>query len=216
MVVVAIMSIMASSVVLGFNSFEKTIRVRETAGVITDIIKNLELDMLRRDYTRQTVHFNQDYLVSEAENENQTLTLKYDTGCTGGKETLKADNSGSATPVYLAQRDPEGNNLNLSLIPAGTTQTVCVDFLHSKESEWDYQLFSGSDISQTIRFIHFNLRRDDDPSTWARITAGSNYTLQITAPYADKTFYDNGTLTTGTVNLSVTNAEAAETVTLQQ
>lgn len=218
MVVVAIIAIMASSVVIGFGSFERTVRVRETAGVITDTLKKLELDMIRRDYARQTIHFEKDYLVSEAEAENQASFFSLDRSgnpCPDGEELEATNTSGS--PIYLAQRDAEGNNLEISIIPiSATPKEVCVKFMDSEEAEWNYQLFKGSEVSQTIRFIHFNIRRDDDSSTRAVIT-DNNYTLQITAPYAAKEFYDNGILTDGPVLLTVkNNDDQHETVTLQE
>jgi|GEM_PF-2680259 len=219
MVVVAIMAIMASGVVIGFGSFEKTVRVRETAGVITDTVKNLELEMIRRDYTKQTVHFEENYLVSEAEVENQVLALKWvgPGGSCGADEQLEADNMGSSTPVYLAQRDQYGNNLKITVIPASTKLTVCVPFLTSEQTEWNYQLFRGSEVSQAVRFIHFNIRRGEDSSQLVTINAGNNYTLQITAPYATKEFYDGSALETGEVKLTVGNVDGqTEDIILQQ
>lgn len=208
MVVVAIMAIMASTVVVSFGAFEKTVRVRETAGVITDTIKNLELEMIRRDYIGQTIHFEKDYLVSEAEAENQTTSFslkRADTGACGDKDELEANNS-LTSPVYLAQRDAEGNNLNISVIPASSATPVCVAFLDSKETEWDYQLFQGSAVSQTIRFLHFNVRRGDSPSNRVSIV-DNDFTLQITAPYGTKEFYDGSAPTTDEVKLTVENAD---------
>jgi prepilin-type N-terminal cleavage/methylation domain-containing protein len=210
MVVVAIMAIMASGVVIGFGSFEKTVRVRETAGVITDTIKNLELEMVRRDYVKQTVHFKKNYLVSEAEPENKALSLTYvgaSPSCAADEERLTAENSTGLSPIYLAQRDALGNNLKIDVIPASTNKSVCVKFLNSKETEWDYQLFKGSDVSQTVRFIHFNIRRGEDVSQLATITSGNNYKLQISAPYADKEFYNGVTLEAGEVKLTVENSD---------
>ena len=51
MVTVAIIGVMAGSVVVGFNSFGDTVRVRETAGVLTDTVKRLELETIRRDFS---------------------------------------------------------------------------------------------------------------------------------------------------------------------
>lgn len=219
-VVVAIMAVMASSVVIAFGSFETTVRVRETAGTITDIIKNLELDMIRRDYIKQTVRFAEDYLISEAEVENQTLSLDYvlGPGCPAGEEKLIPNNLSSATPAFLAQRDALGNNLSIQVIPGSSNEKVCVPFYNSAETEWQYQLFRGGEVSQVIRFLHFNLRREDPESTQTKITEGTNYTLQITAPYADKSFYDAGVLTADEVNLVVKSfdGEVSETLTLQE
>jgi len=213
MVTVAIIAIMASTVVIGFGSFEKTVRTQETAGVISDTIKNLELEMIRRDFVKQTVNFEANYLVIEAEVENQTLDLKWNReGSCGDDEELEITNP-SGLPVYLAQRDKYGNNMQIDAITT-TSDTVCVDFLGSDETEWRYQLFSGSDRSQTIRFVHFNIKRDGNPDNPA--IQPNSYTLKITAPYGSKEFYNSGSLITNPVALLVQNGGNPVTLTLQE
>lgn len=216
MVTVAIISIMAGSVVIGFNSFGQTVRLRETAGVITDTVKNLELEMIRREYKKQTVNFEPDYLVVEAEVENQTLPLIWEGlggDCLPEEEWLKIDNSGSLSPVYLAQRDQYGNNIEIASIKAFTVGKACVAFKDSEETEWQYQVFRGSQGSQIIRFLHFNIRRDDSKD---KPTIKPNkYTLEISAPYAAKEFFDDGDPPSGPVTLTIQNDESSEDITLQ-
>ena len=189
MVVVAIISIMAGTVVVGFNSFGETVRTRETAGVITDTIKNLELEMIRREFVKQTVNFEEGYLVVEAQVENQSedMILEWE-GPNGNCEELKITNPLSGTPVYLAQRDAEDNNMQIDAI-TDASKTVPVCFADSDETEWRYQLFKGADRSQVIRFIHFNIRRGST-ADYARIADGTDYTLEITAPYASKEIFE--------------------------
>ena len=214
MVTVAIIAIMASSVVIGFNSFGDTVRTQETAGVITDTIKNLELEMIRRDYVKQTVNFDADYLVIEAEVENQTLELTWNEqgGCAADEEELGITNE-TGSPIYLAQRDEYGNNMQIE--PKTETGTVCVAFKDSEDTEWQYQLFNGGDRSQIIRFKHFNVRRGSqfDP---VQIVSGTDYSLEITAPYASKTFLDSGAPTSDTATLQVQNGGDPVTITLQE
>ncbi|MDH5597223.1 MAG: prepilin-type N-terminal cleavage/methylation domain-containing protein, partial [Candidatus Peregrinibacteria bacterium] len=77
MVVVAIVGIMAGSVVVGFNAFGNTIRTRETAGVLSDLLKGFELETIRRDYQKLTIQFEPAYLVVEADAEGTTLPLEW-------------------------------------------------------------------------------------------------------------------------------------------
>lgn len=219
MVVVAIVGIMASSVVIGFNSFGETVRTKETAGVITDLIKRLELEMIRRDYTKQTVHFEEDYLAVEAHVEGEvsdtSFSLKWlGTGgsCSPDEEVLEIENK-QPTPVYLAKRDQYGNNLEIQPISPGPPEYECVDFLNSEETEWQYQVFSGSQGSQIIRFLHFNIRRDSGNQPALN---SNNYTLEISAPYASKEIYDGATLETGPVTLTLQNGGDPEIITLQE
>ena len=213
MVVVAIISIMAASVVVGFGSFESTVRTRETAGVISDTLKNLELEMIRRDYVKQTVHFEPEYLIVETQVENQTLGLKWNGpgGCAEGEE-LEITNTVSPTPVYLARRDRYGNNMEINAF-TGASETACVDFAESEETEWQYQLFTGADRSQVIRFIHFNVRRGDKDVVSIQ---NNDVTLEISAPYAGKKYYDDGTPATGTVALQLQDGGDPVTLTLQE
>lgn len=218
MVTVAVIGIMAGSVVVGFSSFGNVVRVRETAGVLSDTVKRLELETIRRDYLSNLIHFEEDYLVVESAVEGQTITLEYKGigggGCEADEAELEvANNSGS--PYYLAQRDQYGNNMEISNVADGDTETICVDFNASDEIEWQYQVFQGSDVSQVVRFLHFNIRRDStaDP---VQITAGNQYSLEIAAPYAKKTFYDSGNQTNPPINLTLDSTDVdPETVTLQ-
>lgn len=217
MVTVAIISIMSGSVVIGFNSFADTVRVRETAGVITDRIKNLELEMIRRDYLKQTIHFEPDYLVAEAqvENQNTDLLLSWNRqgACAEGEEELEIENK-SAETIYLAKRDQDDNNMEIKAITPGLVTKECISFKNSEEGEWQYQLFEGGSQSQTIRFLHFNIRRGDDNNLPA--INSNDYTLEITAPYASKTFYDDDTLTTDPVTITISNEDSTEDIFLQK
>ncbi len=221
MVTVAIISIMSGSVVIGFNSFGQTVRLQETAGVITDIIKSMELEMIRRDYVKQTIHFEPDYLVAEAEVESQNpdllLSWNGQGSCASGEEELAIENK-SAKTIYLAKRDQDDNNMEIKAIAPSPapTPTECITFKDSKETEWQYQLFESGNRSQIIRFLHFNIRRGNDNNLPAIDL--NNYTLEITAPYASKTFYDGATLLTGNVEIDVENEgeDSFETIILQE
>lgn len=218
MVTVAIISIMAGSVVVGFNSFGQTVRVREPAGVVLDTIKNLELEMIRHEYDKQTVHFEEDFMVVEAEPENETLKLNWKGmggDCPDEYGWLEMDNSGSPDTIFLAKRDQYGNNIEITPVGAGLVTDACIEFIASDETEWDYQLFKDANRSQTVRFIHFNIRRGD-ASGEAKITAGTNYTLELSAPYAAKQFYSGGAPENGTVELTLSTEDSSETITLQQ
>ena len=218
MVTIAIISIMAGSVVIGFNSFGQTVRVRETAGVITDTLSNLELEMIRREYSKQTVHFEEDFIVIEAQPESPELTLNWKGmggDCNSDMGWMEIDNTGSPDTIFLAQRDEYGNNVEIVPIGAGLVVDKCVDFYESDETQWLFQLFKDSKKSQAIRFMHFNIRRSDLAAN-AKITAGTDYTLEISSPYAAKQYYLNDVPANGTVELTLSTEDSSETVTLQK
>jgi len=216
MVTIAIISIMAGTVTIGFGSFIQTVRLQQTKGVITDTISNLTPEILRDEYQKQTVHFDEDYLVIEAEVENQSLSLKWngEGACGTGKEELEIDNTGPSNHVHFAKKDKYENNIDIISIAPLISEIICVDFIDSEKTEWQYQLFRDSDVSQVIRLIHFNIRRNDADTV--KITNGNNFTFEISAPYATEKFYDNGNQTTGTVALTIENEGGLEIITLQE
>lgn len=209
MVTVAVIGVMAGSVVVGFNGFGQTVRIQETGGVLTDTLKRLELETIRRDYEKSTVHFEENFLVLESEVEGQTLTLNYfgPDDCPAGEVKIEVD---ATSQVSLAQRDEYGNNMEISSYGPSGLEEVCINFLDAPETEWQYQAFNSGNKSQVIRFLHFNIRRDSaDP-----VTVSSNpYTLEISAPYAKKVFYNADLVEAGTVALTL-SAEGSEPLVL--
>lgn len=208
MIVVAIMAIMASTVVIGFNSFGQTIQLQETVGVITDRVKALELETIRRDYQKNIINFEENFMVVESKVVDATLELDYKgigVGCDPEEVALGIENVSGT--VQLAKRDSEGNNLEIT--PYTSDETACIDFSEADEDEWRYQLFNTSEKSHEIRLIHFNIRRDLG-SELPKIKSGTNYTLEISAPYSKKVFYDDDVETIETVELTLELVEDGE------
>ena len=215
MVTVAIISIMTGSVVVGFGSFGQTIRLQETKGIITDTINNLALEMNQRMYQQQVIHVKENYLIVEAKPVNESLILKWNGqgACGPDEEELEADNTGSPDLVHLAYRDRLGNNRRLEGIKPSAKKTFCVNFTDAKDTQWRYQMFGSGRLSQSIRFIHFNIRRGDPDLV--RITGGNEYTVELSAPYAAKKLYSNGAPETGHAEISVENEGSTDTIVLQ-
>lgn len=206
MVVVAIMAIMAGSVSVGLSSLGDTVRVRETAGVITDIIKKIELESIRREFKKVTINFESDYLALEQESDGDSSSLTWlgmgAGSCEQGEGALHIVNPSPSDPINLAKRDEYGNNIEIQNYDAGADEDICVDFISTDDTQWVYQAFSDTENSQIIRLIHFNVRREGG-ATEVQITDGNNYTLEIESPYAKKTYYDSGIPATGTVTLEL-------------
>ncbi len=210
MVVVAIIAIMATTVSIGFSSFGNTVRVQESAGIIKDTINQLKLETIRKDYMKNTIQFDTNYLIVESEVEGANLDLEWTGDC------LNIDNTGASNPVLLAQRDQYGNNLNLYTYDIDETECKNVDFETSEEKEWQYQLFYENSYSNIIRFIHFNVNRNALRDLV--IIEDNDYSLSIEAPYAKETFYASGTIETGPVTLTVRDEdeENSETLNFQE
>ena len=180
-VVVAIISIMSVSGVVGFRYMGDALRVKEVKGLITDTIKKAELEIIREDYTKNTIHFLEDYLiiVSETEDKELDLNLNMDMDC------VEQDDDGN-----LIKTDGDDNRLAIDTVLATDTY-VCEDFNISDEIEWRYQLTrsagSNKEVSEIIRFIHFNINRETPSGIAIDPTSDVEETMIIEAPYAKKT-----------------------------
>jgi len=198
-VVVAIISIMSASGVVGFRYMGDTLRTKEAAGVITDTIKKAEMEILREEYTKNTIHFLSDYLVIVSQPEEASMDLEFN-----GTACVTPGDSGN-----LIKTDEEGNRLGIDTVTAASPPTyTCNDFTASSETEWRYQILSDGEVSDIIRFIHFNI----DRVNLSGITTDGNInkTVTIEAPYGKKTITD------GTFDLTVTSPEGhTETLTIQ-
>ena len=212
MVVVAIISIMTPSMVLGFSSFGKTIQIRETAGTIEDLIKKLELEITQGNGQKTHLYFEKNFLIAKTENENSNLKLKYKgLGVEGCEENEIALEIGEGEKVvYLIKKDAQKNNLEITVQNANEIKCIS-DFQKSKELEWEYKTNFNTSTSDSIRFIHFNLNRTDF-SNPIEINEGTEYSLEINAPYGKKLFYKKDLPDPGPLPLIIKDTEGNEEV----
>jgi four helix bundle protein len=203
-VVAAIIAIMSVSGVVGFRYMGDTLRTKEAAGVITDTVKKAEMEIMREEYAKNTIHFLSDYLVIVSEPADKSLGLTV-SDCTEGRQLNYGSNGN------LVKTDGDGNRLEIKTVASGTNDCI-IDFPSSDETEWRYQLTDSSSpdtkFSDIIRFIHFNVDRVNLSDI--KVTGGEGKTVAIEAPYGKKTITD------GTFNLTVTSPENhQETLTIQ-
>lgn len=184
------------SSVVGFTQLGEILRIREVKGLMQDVIKQEELKVLRGDFEKVVIHYYEDYLVVEEYLENADLDLDI-ASCVlpfdVNNYQLVFDSDQDSN---LTKLDHEGEILEIKSVSAGSTE--CINFNDPNQNpsdiEWAFQLTSGSDESNVIRFIHFNLKRDlqkfmsIDPAD-----AGAK--VEISAPYGKKRVFDSsGTL----------------------
>jgi prepilin-type N-terminal cleavage/methylation domain-containing protein len=197
LVVVTIIALMSVGAVVGFGKMGDTMRTKEAASAVKDIVKKTELEILKEDYKKSTIHFLSDYIVIVSEPENVNLNLDYGIGCLTTTET---------TSQNLIKKDDKGNLLESLTIPPLPT---CTGFQESNETGWQYQLRTGGSVSNVVRFVHFNLNRTE-PSRI--ILSDTTKTLTIEAPYAKKTISDSS----DSISLTVTSPELhTESITIQ-
>lgn len=208
LVTISIIAVMAVSTTVGFRYLGDTLRTKQAAGVITDTIKRLELELLQNEYEKSRIYFATDYLVVVSEVEGSTLVLTWN--------QVDTDNNcpeiGIGSDGNLTKSNEDSEIIAVSTVSAETE--VCQDFNGSSDREWNYQIMSGSEESDIIRLIHFNVNREN-PSG---ITIDSNtVTLEISAPYAKKRFYDeNGDLISSlSINILSSDEERTEELTIR-
>lgn len=207
-VVVAIVAVMSVSTVVGFGYFGDVMRSREVAGIISDTLKQEELKVLRGDFESATIHFLDDYMVIEEVLEDSSFSLNLGDVC--GIEAYQIEFTENGN---LIQKDEDGAILKIESV---VSPSKCIElFKDSEDIEWQYQLTSGNEFSDIVRFVHFNIRRDnlDNPIS---VVSGNDSKVVINAPYAKKTFYNSSDNPVGWLELTVEDGnQNSTTITLR-
>lgn len=212
MVVIAIISIMSVASVLGFGYLGDTLKTREVVGMLGDLIKQEELKILRGDFNKATIHFLKNYVViEEVEEGYKPELLKLESFCDTGKN-YEIGYYPVASGV-LTQKDGDGKIIDIRRVESGKE---CINFTGSTDNEWDYNLNESEDFSELLRFIHFNIQREDLNNPIS-ITDGSGSKIELSAPYGKKTIYDGSGAPQTKISLTVTdqNGKSEEILNLQ-
>jgi prepilin-type N-terminal cleavage/methylation domain-containing protein len=214
LVVVGIIAILSVTSIAGFGYLKDTLKTRAVTGLLGDMIKQEELKILRGDFNKSTIYFLADYVVIDEEPADKTLKLSF-------RQTdscILFDMNDSTPAANLIKKNEEGVNMETKSVAKGSSE--CVSFKDSEDLEWNYQLNESEQFSNTVRFIHFNIQRDDLNNP-VSITEGAGSKIEVMAPYGKKLIYKNdGTLInnpTDKVNITVKdkNENSSDTITLQ-
>ena len=209
-VVAAIIAIMSAASIVGFGYLGDVLKTKEVTGMLGDLIKQEELKILRGDFEKTTIHFLKNYIViEEAEEGCDPKLLEFGLKCDSDPENYKINYQ----DAVMTQKDGEGRIKEIKNVSAGSE---CVVFKDSTDAEWDYQLNASGQFSKIVRFIHFNVKRDDLNNP-IYISEGSDSKIELTAPYGKKIFYDKtGTLQTKIIlTVTDTNGRSTEKLNLQ-
>lgn len=213
MVVIAIISIMSVASVLGFGYLGDTLKTREVAGILVDLIKQEELKILRGDFNKATIHFLKNYVViEEAEEGYKPELLKLESSCGEGGKNYEIGYTPAVSGV-LTQKDGDGKIVDIKRVESGKE---CIDFTGSTDKEWDYSLNESEEFSESLRFIHFNIQREDLNNPIS-ITDGAGSRIELSAPYGKKIIYDSNGISQAKISLTVTdkNDRSKEILNLQ-
>lgn len=185
LVVVSIVAILSVSSVIGFGSLGETLRARESAGFISDTVKQEELKVLRGDFEKAVIHFLKDYMVIEEWPTGATEDLKFlEVTCATGDYQIEFATTASGN---LTQKDGDGVVLEVKPVVAPNVP-VCPSFKTSHDVEWNYQLANADRSSAIVRFVHFNLQRDGIQEGLS-LKSGDRSKVEIFAPYGRKRFF---------------------------
>jgi prepilin-type N-terminal cleavage/methylation domain-containing protein len=189
LVVLGIIAILSVSSIAGFGYLGDTLKTREVTGLIGDMIQQEELKELRGDFNKATIYFLADYVVIDEDPENKALQLSFaqDVSC-AEKHKIVFDLNESALTANLIKKDDKGVVIETKSIAKNGSE--CIEFKNSEGLEWDYQLIESGQFSNTVRFAHFNIQRDNLNNP-VSITGGAGSKIEITAPYGKKLVYDS-------------------------
>jgi four helix bundle protein len=212
LVVVAIVAILSVSSVIGFGYLGNTLKARESAGFLSDIVKQEELKVLRGDFDKAVIHFLSDYLVIEEWPSGAAESLGFvNTTCNTNDYEIHYAASGN-----LTQKNGDGDVIQVKPVIGSDTGIECPGFLKAKDTEWNFQLTSGDQSSAIIRYVHFNLQRDNiqDP---LRLNSNAGAKAVVYAPYGRKRFFDKDGNPKDSLVLQIGNSDegVSEQVTLQ-
>ncbi len=201
MVVISIIAIMSVVGVVGFRGSGDTLVTRQVKGIIEDTVKIAELEIQGDEYEKSTIHFLSNYLVIVSEPEDISLNLSLGS-VDGDCHNVEIESDGS-----LIKKDSEDNPIEA--INVEENDTVCIDFMNSMETEVRYQIASGGEQSEVVRFIHFDVKREKP--TGVILSGDTSKTLEISAPYSKKKVIGGGT----EIDLTLTLEDAVETLTIK-
>lgn len=180
LVVVSIVAVMSISSVVGFGYLGDILKAREVTSFLNDLVKQEELKVLRGDFDKAVIHFLPNFVaIEEGDDQSNPLLLKIGSSCIDGYNIDYQDGN-------LTQKNGEGEVIRVSSVSAASE---CIDFVNSEDVEWNYQLSNGDLSSNVVRFIHFNLSREDADRNPISIITGANSRMEILAPYGKKYIY---------------------------
>lgn len=218
LVIVSIISILSITSVAGFGRLKEILQLKEATHFLSDLIKQEELKVLRGDYDRAVIHFFKDYVVIEEYPADLAFDLFLYDQCPHGYGVKLGNEDGTT----LIQKSPHGvvqtRNLQKNK-PDCTT-----DFKKSPFTELSYQLVKGQEVSNVIRFMHFNLNRNPQDETQkdsipspVEISWGAKSRIEMVAPYGNKTIFnhENTIRESSIIHLIDKTTQTTETLTLQ-
>ncbi|MBI5411902.1 prepilin-type N-terminal cleavage/methylation domain-containing protein [Candidatus Peregrinibacteria bacterium] len=183
LIAVAIIAIISVGSMASFSLVGDIVRVKQGAGLIQDIIHQMDGQALRGEYQKMTVHFLTNYLVIEYEPKGlESNLLKWDSN------NITATQGGN-----LYKSDSAGRQISINVVPAGSVQNLDTNFRNAKEDGWQFQLKNGNQFSEIIALRHFNVNRDSQQTNLLSLDPNT-VILTVEAPYAKHSVSGGNTL----------------------
>ena len=178
-VVTGIVGVMSVAGIIGFKSMQETIVDQQSVKVVQDLIDRTKLEVLQGESEGSKLYVDQgEYMIVETVPSGAVLGLSFDP--TTNELSITSD-------AKLYKKDKDGNVLSLETVVDGYEFEV-TDFDESDETEWHYQLVSGSDYSPVVKFVHFNVNRENPKTTTISAVTDLSY-VEYLPPYNNPAFY---------------------------
>jgi hypothetical protein len=161
------------------------------------------LKVLRGDFRKAVIHFKENYLIIEEWEETSAPILSLGGAC-GDNYNLSYSANGN-----LTKTNGEGEVLDILAVQNGLQD--CENFTVSPDAEWQFQLAENGSVSAVIRFLHFNLNREDISNPFRVDDAVAGSRLEIRAPYAKKSLHNALDEVVETLELTVSDADGNAT-----
>lgn len=205
MVVVVMIAVLSFAAVVGFGRLGEVLKVREVSSLIRDVVGQEELKILRGELNRSTVYLLEDYMIIDESGMNDRLSISIIDTVTDCDETgLLFDSDSDAD---LTQMDDEGNVIDSKRVLEDSE--LCVYFNTSEEVEWAYQLSNQNEVSNIIRFVHYNLNRDR-VHVPVQVSFGAGHAVRLEAPYGKRLFLDDSGVQVENFSIEISNADTAD------
>ncbi|QQR83367.1 prepilin-type N-terminal cleavage/methylation domain-containing protein [Candidatus Peregrinibacteria bacterium] len=157
LVVMAIIGILYTTTTLGLRGFGDQLNLEEVGHFLTALVGQQQLRLLNETIDQIVIEFQPDYLIL-SEHAASPLQWSVLGVCPEGHLLSLSTAAGGAPPAdtVVLRRNEKGQTFNETLVG----QTLCVSkFTSSTDRLWELQAIAGTETSDLVRLMHFNVDR---------------------------------------------------------
>jgi len=205
MVTVAIIAIVSGTAYVGLGSFRESVIVQQSIEVLKDTLYIVEQEIVRDEYERATIYFDEEYLRVYAEPEDASLNLDFQPACPDDVGVVTSD---------MGQLKKRNEKVTIR-IKNVNGDSDCGNFMTSEDLKWEWQMFYNGNVSPNVRYIHYNPNRDTTSDlTITNDDSGFGSYMVIEGPYVSKSFFDSTGTEVDELTLTLTDDDNEEIFTI--